>query len=113
MIINSFVGLRSKMYSYTFDIPEKDKAGKVKKHQKLKGVSRTVVEKCIDHELYKSCLAERVMVHKVEIFSIQSKNHKVFTNKQEKVGLSAFDDKRFILPDGITTRAHGHYLNST
>ena len=31
-------------------------------------------------------------------------------NKQtDKIALSAFDNKRWILDDGITTLAHGHY----
>ena len=28
-----------------------------------------------------------------------------------KKGLCPFDDKRFVLNDGINTRAHGHFLN--
>ncbi len=31
------------------------------------------------------------------------------TIHQKKVALSNFDDKRYILDDGITTLAHGHY----
>lgn len=31
--------------------------------------------------------------------------------KQTKKSLSPFDDKRYILEDGYTTRAHGHWPN--
>ena len=30
------------------------------------------------------------------------------TAKKRKLALSAFDDKRYILDDGINTRSHGH-----
>ena len=103
------------MYSRTMDQPELDtnKNNEINKHQKLKGVSKAVVNDCINHSLYKKCLEDSSFKHSVIIHSIHSKNHKVFTIKQEKTGLSSFDDKRFILPDGITTRAHGHYRNVT
>ena len=45
----------------------------------------------------------------VEMNSIRSDHHKLFTYNINKIGLSAFDDKRFILNDGITTLAHGHH----
>ena len=41
--------------------------------------------------------------------SIRSDHHNVFTFQMNKIALSAFDDKRWILDDGITTLAHGHY----
>ena len=39
---------------------------------------------------------------------IQSKKHKVGTYKINKISLSCFDDKRFILNDGIHTLAYFH-----
>ena len=45
----------------------------------------------------------------VQMNSIRSDHHKLFTYNINKIGLSAFDDKRFILDDGITTLAHGHH----
>jgi len=38
----------------------------------------------------------------------QSKNHDVRTVKMNKVCLSAFDDKRYILNDGVSILAYGH-----
>lgn len=113
LIIESFVGLRSKMYSTHMNCPELDldKEGKVKKHQKGKGIPRCVMSNSINHDLYLRCLYEEDFNETVEFTSLRSKEHKVYNLKQRKTGLSAFDDKRYILEDGITTRAHGHWRN--
>ena len=39
---------------------------------------------------------------------IQSKKHKIDTYDIKKISLSCFDDKRYILNDGITTLAYFH-----
>ena len=39
---------------------------------------------------------------------IQSKKHKIGTYEMNKISLSCFDDKRFILDDGIHTLAYFH-----
>ena len=39
---------------------------------------------------------------------ITSKNHKMYTQENNKISLSSFDDKRYIIEDGITTLAYGH-----
>ena len=39
---------------------------------------------------------------------IQAKNHKLETYEINKVSLSCFDDKRFVLNDGIHTLAYFH-----
>jgi len=41
---------------------------------------------------------------------IQSKNHFVYSKSVNKFALSANDDKRIIMHDGINTIAYGHYL---
>ena len=43
--------------------------------------------------------------------NFRSEQHQLFTMKQTKKSLSPFDDKQYILEDGYTTRAHGHYQN--
>ena len=39
---------------------------------------------------------------------IQAKNHKLGTYEINKISLSCFDDKRFVLNDGIHTLAYFH-----
>ena len=39
---------------------------------------------------------------------IGSKKHKIYTQESNKIPLSCFDDKRYILDDGIHTLAYGH-----
>ena len=58
--------------------------------------------------MYKNCLISKVTTN--ETFNIiSSRNHNVFSICKNKLGLSAFDDKRFILNDGINTLPYGHY----
>ena len=49
---------------------------------------------------------KKIMRHKMR--RIQAKKHKVGTYEIDKISLSCFDDKRFVLNDGIHTLAHFH-----
>ena len=51
-------------------------------------------------------LNKKIIRHKMK--RIQSKKHKIGTYKIGKILLSCFDDKRFILDDGIHTPAYFH-----
>ena len=51
--------------------------------------------------------------YKIKMKRIQSKKHKIGTYEINKISLSCFDDKRFILNDGIHTLAYFHkYLKA-
>ena len=102
--IKEFVGLRAKLYSYKMFEGEESK--------KCKGIKKRVVEKSITHEDYKTCLLTgKEQLRKMNI--IRSYEHEVYTEEVNKVALSAEDDKRYIMNDGIHTMAWGHYkLNS-
>ena len=41
--------------------------------------------------------------------TIRSFKHKLFAVQQDKVALSAVDDKLYICSDSVTTRAYGHF----
>ena len=99
-IIKEFVGLRSKLYSFVMD-----DGGETKK---CKGIKKQVVERSIRHEHYKTCLTTgKELLRKQNI--LRSYEHEVYTEEVNKVALSALDDKRYILSDGMDTLAWGHY----
>ena len=99
-IIKEFVGLRAKLYSFVMDDGEETK--------KCKGIKKQVVESSISHEDYKTCLTTgKELLRKQNI--LRSYNHEVYTEEVNKVALSAQDDKRYILKDGIHTLVWGHY----
>ena len=99
-IIKEFVGLRAKLYSYKMD-----EGGESKK---CKGVKKQVVATSITHEDYKTCLRTgKEQLRKQNI--LRSYDHEVYTEEVNKIALSAQDDKRYILSDGVHTLAWGHY----
>ena len=99
--ICEFVGLRSKMYSYMKD---DQKGGKT-----AKGIKKNVIKNDIKHENYKQTLFnEEQMYHKMK--TIRSQKHQLGSYEINKVSLSCFDDKRYILENGIKSYAYGHYL---
>jgi hypothetical protein len=99
--ITEFVGLRSKMYSYTTEL---DNA----QHHRCKGVKKYVVEKQFKTQLYKDCLHSRKS-HDVQQNGFRSYQHQLYTETVSKIGLSCRDDKSYIQDDNIHTYTLGHY----
>lgn len=101
-IIKSFVGLKSKMYAILMDdtsLPEIKVA---------KGVKKAVINKDLTFDQYQNCLVSN-KVQENEYVNLRSVKHSVFTSCQSKISLSSFDDKRWILEDGIHSLPYGHY----
>ena len=99
-IISEFVGLRAKLYAYK--MPEG------KEEKRCKGVKKAVVKRSINFEDYKTCLfTGKPQTRTMNV--IRSHRHELFTEEINKIALSANDDKRVILEDGIHTLAHGHW----
>ena len=99
-IMQGFVGLRPKAYAFTV------KGGKTIK--RAKGVKKAVVKKNLTFDNYMHCLRSQQDIYRsMNIF--RSQRHQIYTQEVNKVALSARDTKRHILPDGISTLAHGHY----
>jgi hypothetical protein len=97
--IEEFIGLRSKMYSLKYGAIEKKTA---------KGISKVVINKQLRHSIYKDCLINSVCINS-SMNQIRSINHQLYSVNICKLSLSPFDDKRFVLEDGVNTLAHGHY----
>ena len=55
-------------------------------------------------EYEKALFNKKIIRHKMK--TLQSKLHKISTYDVCKISLSCFDDKRYILKDGITTLAY-------
>ena len=102
-IIISFVGLKSKMYSYLVELIDGVKNNKV-----CKGISKNIIKRELEHKNYLSCLLNST-ISKHKMNTIRSDHHVVSSYEINKISLSCFDDKRYILDDGITSYAYGHY----
>ena len=98
--IKEFVGLRPKMYSIL--------DGNDKEKKTAKGISQTVTKKKLRHDMYREALFQEES-STVEMNLIRASKHVVTTNRVRKIGLSPFDDKRYVLNDKVTTLAHWHY----
>ena len=92
--ILKFLGLKSKMYS-TLDESNNEKEHK-QRSQCFYWVSR----------IYNTLFKKKILRHTMR--GIKSKNHNLGTYETNKRSLSCFDDKRYILKNGINTLAYGH-----
>ena len=92
--INKSIGLKSKMY---FTVSDDDAEVST-----TKGVNIS-----IDFNAYEDAFFnEKIIRHKMK--RTQSKKHKISTYDVNKICLLCFDDKKYILNNGITTLAYFH-----
>ena len=92
--INEFVGLKSKMCSLiSVDYKEVNKANGINKKLKHK-------------EHLDVLFGKKVVRHGMK--RIQSKLHEIGTYDVNKISLSCFDDKRYVLNNGINTSVYFH-----
>ena len=82
VVIEEFVGLKPKIYSFLVDSSE---------HKKAKGVNKNVVT-TLSHNEYKDILLNNKWIRH-SMNRIQSKDHRIGTYKIKKISLSCFDDK--------------------
>ena len=88
------------MYSY---IKDNNKGGKT-----AKGIKKYIIKNYIKHEDYRNVLLEnKQMQHTMK--TIRSSKHQLGSYEINKVSLSCFDDKRYILNNGTNSLAYGHY----
>ena len=96
-----FIGLRPYSFEYL------DLSGVIFGKNTAKGVQKAMKNR-LTLDDYQSCLTN-MNTRIVLMNSIRSDHHKIFTYKINKIGLSALDDKRYILDDGIPILADGHH----
>ena len=102
--VTEFVGLRSKMYSYTLDNKQTKRTAK--------GIKKNIIQNNLSHDNYKKVLLSDEQIHH-SMKTIRSVNHQLSSYELNKISLSCFDDKRYIHENGITSFAYGHYkINS-
>ena len=97
--IKEFVGLRSKMYSILSEDGEQKNTAK--------GVSRNVSENILTHKDYRDCLFMKKSM-KNKMMRFVHDRHQLYTVEQNKTSLSPFNDKRYILENGVS-HSFGHY----
>ena len=97
-IMEEFVTLRPKMYSYRTSSKES---------KKCKGIKKCVVRKTITFEDYKNCLFSGETSYRSQLM-FRSSLHKIQTLEVNKIALSKDDNKRITI-DGIKSLARGHY----
>ena len=96
--IAEYVGLRPKMYS----ILEADG----RNIKKAKGVKKSVVREHIHHEQYiETLLDKKTFRHGMDV--LRSEHHHIYGQHLNKVSLSPFDSKRWIVENGVDTLAYG------
>ena len=98
-IVTEWVALRPKLYSFLTEDGEK---------QKAKGLKKSMKNKSLRHENFLKCLKTgESQTRKQCLF--RSRDHHIFTENMVKVALSANDDKRIVLENGIDTLGIGHW----
>ena len=93
-IIDQFIGLKSKMYS-------------IKKTNGSESSTTKGVNIATEFNEFKDVLFnKKVIRHKMK--RIQAMKHKIGTYEIDKISLSCFDDKRYVLDDGVNSLAYFH-----
>ena len=74
-----------------------------------KGIKKSYIKRHVRHSTFVNALRGKQQSSTARFKTFRSTNHVVSTVDIEKICLSPFDSKRYILPDGISTLAYGHY----
>ena len=101
-VLREVVCLRSKLYSI-------DSVGGKKRN--AKGVQKSV-KITLNHDLIRNCFFSKKEVIKT-MTQLRSHCHQIVVNEIDKVAISSFDDKRFLLENGVSSLAYGLYKIST
>ena len=112
--LEEFVGCLPKCYSllYTGQVAG-NRVMDNDRHEKAtaKSTKKCVRDRALTHETFRRVILDNAII-KVKQNTIQSKGHKLGTSHQQRIALTPYDTKRYILDDNIMTRAIGHHLNT-
>ena len=97
---SEFVGLRSKLYSLLANSTSKP-------NLRAKGIKRSYIKKHLAHQNFLHVL-NSTETKDADFQCFRSRNHTLNTVKIHKTCLTAYDDKRYIKPDGVTTLTFGN-----
>ena len=94
VIIIEFIGLKSKIFS-------------IRKTDGSESSTAKGVNIATEFNQFKDVLFNmKIIKHKMK--RIQAKKHKIGAYEINKISLSCFDDKRYVLDDGVHTLAYFH-----
>jgi hypothetical protein len=98
--ISEVVALRPKMYSIKLANGKEKKTGK--------GIKKCILKKDVSHQDFKDCLFGDRQRQTVQFNNLRAFDHEIYTYKYVKTGLSASENKRYLLANGIKSLAYGH-----
>jgi len=99
-ILTEFVGLKAKTYCLLLE-EDNDII------KKIKGIKKNVVSDTISFNDYKNCLNKNENIIRSQQ-NFKSIKHNLYTQLINKLALSNFDDKRFVIPHSNETLAWGN-----
>ena len=104
--LGEWVGLRAKLYA--FKLYPSIYGAETDEVKKAKGVKKYVVTNDMKFEDYLRILRTEGVMSIAQV-TFKSEDMLIHTVEQQKIALSANDDKRYICSDGVSTLAWGHY----
>lgn len=97
--ISSFYGTAAK--SYCVSVADKEII-------KAKGISKSATEQYLTASTYKAIAEGTSGSVLCQMYSFRSHLHTMYTELRNKIALSCFDDKRYVIPRSTKTLAWGH-----
>jgi hypothetical protein len=104
-MMTEICALRSKAYAYkAIDIKTGEE---LKCEKKLKGIGKITIDKYVAFSDFENSIIEPyTKINYKKMFTLNSIHHEMFVNEINKKAISPYDDKRYILSDGIKTLPH-------
>jgi hypothetical protein len=108
--IKQFLSLAPKNYFYERDMTNNNNKDEKETIKKSKGISKNIIDDEITSKHYINVL-DTGKNYTTKMTNIVSKEHQLKTISFDKIALTSYFDKAFVLEDGINMRPYGHKLN--